>query len=95
MTSSSVRPYLASFVGSTRTSNCFASPPQALTSATPGTRRSRGRTTQSWSVRSSVRSYRDLAREEVVVDLAQARWRPGPSSAARCPRGAGPRPAAR
>ena len=42
--------------GSTRASNCFSNPPHELISATPGTRRRRGRITQSWRVRNSVRS---------------------------------------
>ena len=94
-TSSSVSLYLASFIGSARTSNCFARPPQELISATPGTRRRRGRMTQSCSVRSSVRSIVGSCSSGGSGRPRPGRSRPGPSRAGRPLRAAGPRPAAR
>ena len=47
---------MTSSSGRTSTWYCFSKPPNEFTSATPGTERSWGFTTQSWSVRSSVRS---------------------------------------
>jgi hypothetical protein len=44
---------LLELAGSTTTWICFSSPPQALTSATPGPNAAAGLMTQSWSVRSS------------------------------------------
>ena len=49
-TSRRVRSYSSSASGRTITSNCWVRPPHEFTSLTPGTERSRVRTSQSWTV---------------------------------------------